>query len=153
MTMTIRWPVALLQALLLIILFAVAVSAGAQGMVDPTRPPGMAAAALPARGDGTPRTAPAATSPTAPQLQAIQMPREGQASAIVDGRVVRAGERVGEHTVVAIDATGITLRAARGTTQVLPLLVGVTKTASGLAPGAATDTSTALAAGTRKEIR
>jgi hypothetical protein len=156
MTMTIRWPAALLQALLLTVLLAMAIAAGAQTMIDPTRPPSLATTS-PAglgRNDGPARAASAASPVNAaPQLQAIHTPREGGASAIVNGQVVRTGERVGEHTVVAIDAAGITLRSARGATQVLPLLSGVTKTASSVAPDAAPDTSTALAAGTRKDIR
>jgi len=157
MTMTIRWPAALLQALLLTLLLAMAVGTGAQSLIDPTRPPSAATNATPlspGRSDGTSRAASAAAPIATPQLQAIQTPREGDASAIVNGQVVRTGERVGEHTVVAIAATGITLRSARGTTQVLTLLSGVTKTAStSLTPDAAPDTSTALAAGTRKDIR
>jgi hypothetical protein len=159
MTMTIRWPAALLQALLLTVLLAMAVGTGAQSLIDPTRPPSAAtnaSTAMPGRSDGAARAASAASAAlasAAPQLQAIQMPREGGASAIVNGQVVRTGERVGEHTVAAIDATSITLRSARGTTQVLSLLSGVTKTASSVAPDAAPDTSTALAAGSRKDIR
>ncbi len=132
-----------------ILLASLSGGAAAQSLVDPTRPPALAAAAPTAAAE---RALPAATAPVrpaAPQLQSIHLPRSGTASALVDGRVVRAGEHVGEHTVTAIDATGITLRGARGDTRVLSLLNGVSKTPSSSPP----DTSSTLAAGTRKEIR
>lgn len=140
--LNVRWRIALVFATL-------SGGAAAQPMADPTRPPALAAAAPATAAE---RALPAGTAPVrpaAPQLQAIHLPRNGTASALVDGRVVRAGEHVGEHTVSAIDASGITLRGARGDTRVLSLLNGVSKTPSGAPP----NTSSTLAAGTRKEIR
>ena len=75
------------------------------------------------------------------------MSSEGSASALVDGRVMRVGDRVGEHTIVAIYGRGLTLRGARGNTHQMSLLSGVTKTPSGTPP------DTALAASVRKELR
>lgn len=157
MTMTMRWQVALLHVLLLAVMLIVAIDVGAQAaIIDPTRPPGVSVVVATARGDGGARGASTPVAAAAlPQLQAIQLPREAGvgASAMVDGRVVRTGERVGEHTVVAIDAASITLRAARGTTQTLSLLSGVTKSASATPIDTALATSNALAAGNRKDTR
>ena len=99
---------------------------------DPTRP---AAFAEPAASSAAPRrsdTAPA-SAPAAPQLQSVQLAANGGSSALVDGRLVRVGGRVGELTVVAIDEQGLWLRGARQE-QRLSLLPGVSKLASGTAP-------------------
>ena len=124
-----------------------AASAHAQPITDPTRPPPAAALASPVGAIAPARAASAVAPAAGPQLQALQLPTDGSASALVDGRVVRAGDRLGEHTIVAIDARGLTLRSARGSTQLMSLLSGVTKTPSGAPP------DTALAASTRKELR
>jgi hypothetical protein len=101
---------------------------------DPTRPALFAepaassSLALPRRSDATPSRAPAA-----PQLQSVQLNANGGSSALVDGRIVRVGGRVGELTVIAIDDQGLWLRGARQD-QRLSLLPAVTKLASGSAP-------------------
>ena len=104
---------------------------------DPTRPAhfsepaGAAASAAPRRGDAA--SMPAAS---APQLQSVQLAPGGASTALVDGRVVRVGSRVGERTVLAIDEQGLLLRGARQD-QRLTLLQGVTKLPSSAAPIAA----------------
>jgi hypothetical protein len=70
----------------------------------------------------------------------------GASTALLDGRLVRVGDRVGESSVVAIDPQSITLRNARGE-QRLSLLPGITQTASREPPPAA-DT---LATGTPQD--
>lgn len=137
-----RWRTAIFLA-------SLSAGAAAQSLVDPTRPPALAAVAPTPGAERALTAATAPVRPAAPQLQSIHLPRNGTASALVDGRVVRAGEQVGEHTVTAIDSTGITLRGARGDSRVLSLLNGVSKTPSSSPP----DTSSKLAAGTRKENR
>lgn len=104
-------------------------SAMAQSLADPTRPAGAndRSAAAPARSAAP--TAPAAW----PQLQSLQISAQGESSALVDGRVVRVGERIGEVTVVAIDAQGVLLRGARFE-QRIALSPGVAKTASAALP-------------------
>ena len=102
---------------------------GAQGLADPTRPAGTIE-----RGVPTVHGVAAAPAPRAwPQLQSVQIPAQGAASALVDGRVVRVGERIGDVTVVAIDAQGVLLRAARYE-QRIALVPGIVKTASASTP-------------------
>lgn len=99
-------------------------SAAAEPMLaDPTRPPGaMAAAALPAH----PGSALAAPS-TWPALRALRIAPHGESSALLDGRVVRVGERAGDAVVLAIDADGVVLRRG-GIDRRLALLPATTPT-------------------------
>jgi hypothetical protein len=46
----------------------------------------------------------------------------GEASALVDGRLVQAGDMLGALRVVAIDVDGLTLRDAKGRTERLNLI-------------------------------
>lgn len=123
--------------------------AQSEPVADPTRPAGallndMAAVRPDAAARAAkPASAVAATPTAAPRLQAVQIRAQGPASALLDGRVLRVGERVGEQTVVAIDAAGLTLRGPRGE-QRLSLISGVTKTASRAMP----EPTQALATGT-----
>jgi hypothetical protein len=107
-------------------------ASAAPPLPDPTRP---AAFAEPAASAGGLRRSEAAvaTAPAAPQLQSVQLAANGGSTALVDGRLVRVGGRVGELTVFAIDEQGLWLRGARHD-QRLNLLPGVTKLASGTAP-------------------
>jgi hypothetical protein len=86
------------------------------------------AAAAPARVGAATELAPAW-----PQLQSVQVSAQGGSSALIDGRVVHIGERLGEMTLVAIDADGILLRGKRFD-QRLGLLPGIAKTSSARAP-------------------
>ncbi len=97
-------------------------------LADPTRPPGLAQPS-----GGAARAGVSAEAPAWPQLQSVLVSAQGGVSALVDGRLVRIGERVGGLTVVAIDAQGILLRAARYE-QRITLVPGVAKTASATAP-------------------
>ena len=63
----------------------------------------------------------------------MQTAGQGGASALVDGRIVRIGDRLAELTVTAIDAQGIVVRGAHGE-QRLALVTRVTKTSSAMAP-------------------
>ncbi|MEW6703923.1 MAG: hypothetical protein AB1430_03640 [Pseudomonadota bacterium] len=89
----------------------------AQTLADPTRPPVLAAVAASA----PVRTA-SAVPARAPRVQSVQLPREGGASALVDGRLVFVGDRLGGATVVGIDARGVALRGAQGRMEHLPLI-------------------------------
>ena len=103
---------------------------------DPTRPPGLpaavhAAAPPSARGVVNPAPTAAASAPAAsalPQLQSLQLAHQGPATAVLDGQLVRAGDRIGERTVVAIDHQGLLLRhAVTQSTERLQLLGGAVK--------------------------
>ena len=124
------------HCLMAALLVGMPAAAHAQTVTDPTRPPASAAAAAAAdpadrHADAAARLPrPAAAPASAPQLQSIQRPATGAASALVDGRLMRVGERIGDQTIVAIDTHGVQLRNARGALQTLTLLSGVNKTPS-----------------------
>ena len=95
-------------------------------LADPTRPrlaaePGVVSA--PARSDS------AAAPRVWPKLQSVQTPAQGAASAMVDGRIVRVGDRIGDATLIAISAQSIVLRTSRYE-QHIALTPGIAKTAS-----------------------
>ncbi|MBQ0931506.1 hypothetical protein KAK07_10715 [Ideonella sp. 4Y16] len=89
------------------------------GMTDPTRPltglPGSEPAAAPsgAARAAAPAAAPAVV-PTEPQLQSLQMPRDGVASALVDGQLLHAGQRWNGFEIVSIDAQGVLAKGPGG---------------------------------------
>lgn len=98
---------------------------------DPTRPPTSMArgegAALPA-GPGAAvaaRAASAASAPPAaparPRLTLIRLDVNGRGVALIDGRLLSVGDRVGDAVLASIDAQGVVLRGARGW-QRLPLI-------------------------------
>jgi len=91
---------------------------------DPTRPSERAlprVAATPAAAAAAAAASAAAVAPVPPPvLQSIHLRRGGEASALVDGRLLRVGDKLGEATITAIDADGLTLRHARGTER-LPM--------------------------------
>lgn len=130
------------------LLACVPVFVHAQTVTDPTRPPASALPEPAQRSTEAAARAPRApaTPASAPQLQSIQLPRQGAPSALVDGRIVRIGERIGDQTVVSIDAQGVLLRGARGPSLTLSLLNGVLKTPTLAAP----EIARTFAAGTRK---
>jgi MSHA biogenesis protein MshK len=99
----------------------------AQPLADPTRPgPGTAAAAV---DGGAPRPAGEAAPKTWPQLQSVRISAPGEASAVIDGRLVRKGDHVGDAVVVTIEARSVVLRTTHYTQQI-GLTPGVVKTAS-----------------------
>ena len=128
-------------------LLAPATAHAATASTDPTRPPGFTqAASTPAARGGVDGSA-AVRVPVRPALQSLQVSAQGGSSALVDGRVVRIGDRLGETgemAVVAIDAEGILLRGPRYD-QRLALVPGGGKTASTAA--ANTSAITAASAG------
>ena len=113
------WLHPLSAALAAAALAAAAAPAQAGPLADPTRPPAWvapAASAAPAR--GTVGRAPAAEPRPQPRLQSVQLPEGGAASAVIDGRVVKVGDPVGDAVVVAIDADGLVLRNGKVTERV-----------------------------------
>lgn len=114
-------------------------------MADPTRPPEFTrAASTPAvRGGGAGVAAAAVSAPVMPKLQSLQVSVGGGSSALVDGRVVRVGDRLGETVVVIIDGQGILLRGPRYE-QRIALIPGGGKTASTAVGTAASASSDAI---------
>ena len=118
-----------------------AAHAVAEPVLDPTRPMASLLGEPPEAG---PARAPRAAAPAASavasalRLQSVQTSSSGASSALLDGRLVRVGDRVGEQSVAVIDRHGLTLRGPRGE-QRLSLLSGITQTASRSA-APATDT-------------
>ena len=88
------------------------------------RPPVPVSLDGPATPDRIPAAPPAPPPPPPPRLQALLRPSEGQPglpTALIDGRLVRTGDRVGETTVQEIRPDGVWLRLPRGGTQWLGL--------------------------------
>ncbi|MFO1328147.1 MAG: hypothetical protein U1F56_12380 [Rubrivivax sp.] len=156
-------------------------AAWAGPLADPTRPPAMlsapapaprgaAAAPRPARAtaqrpdaatDAAAAPIPAPPAPALPRLQAVQVPRLGPASALVDGRFLRVGDAVAGATVVAIDNDGLVLHHA-GATRRLWLLDAVARSDASMptlaespavpAPAAATAAASAAGDGARSPL-
>ncbi|MBN8486702.1 MAG: hypothetical protein J0M20_03065, partial [Burkholderiales bacterium] len=87
------------------------------GLTDPTRPlaglsPADTVSASAPRG-AAPVAVPA-PPPAEPQLQSLQLPRDGQASALVDGQLLRVGQRWNAFEILAIDAQGVLAKGPGG---------------------------------------
>jgi MSHA biogenesis protein MshK len=82
----------------------------AQTLSDPTQPP--AALLAPARPGDAPAPAPA---PAAAGLQSVLISRNpgGRKVAVINGQVVRVGERFGGATVIGIGPNSVTLRRGK----------------------------------------
>ena len=86
-------------------LLALAPGVFAQALVDPTRPP-----------DAAPVPASAASAGAArPQLQSVLISNRpgGRRLAVIDGRSVRAGDKVGGAVVVSIGEASVVLRRGK----------------------------------------
>ncbi|WP_312437422.1 MSHA biogenesis protein MshK [Janthinobacterium sp.] len=79
-------------------------TAGAQSLADPTRPPD---APLAGSGSG------AIVTRAAPQLQSVLVSSSGRRVAVIDGRTVRVGDKLGEFIVAGIADTSVTLRRGK----------------------------------------
>lgn len=106
--------------------FGAAVVAAPPALVlnDPTRPPAALAAPVPgpaasgrvtaAEGGGALQRAEAARPAPLPRLQAVQVRSAGPATALIDDRLVRVGDAVGDRVVQVIDNDGVVLRGTGG---------------------------------------
>jgi hypothetical protein len=103
-----------------IVLLALAGPSAAQNLVDPMRP------ATLGHGDGE-----VAARPTGPVLEQIVL-GQGRKFAVISGRRVTVGDRLGDATVVGIGPDQVTLRG--GTTQVLRMFPRAERSRSGAAP-------------------
>lgn len=121
MTSALTWP----RCLGLILLLTVDAMRPGLAMNDPTRPQlpaSRSAAAQPASALGVGQQAPvaamaapaSAAAPTAPRLQSLHLPQQGPATALVDGQLLRVGDKLGPHTVTAIDAQGVSAQGPAG---------------------------------------
>jgi hypothetical protein len=120
---------ALLSAMCLVLL---AGSPAQAALPDPTRPPASLgpiatptapSVASSASAAGT-RTAAPASAPPAPRIQAVRLPTApsaGRASAVIDGKLLQLGDRLGDATVQEIRSDGVWMRLSRGGTQWLGL--------------------------------
>jgi MSHA biogenesis protein MshK len=113
--MKITPPIVLLAAL-----FATTAPAGAQALVDPMRP----ATAAPG-GEVT------VARPSGPVLEQVIL-GEGRRFAVISGRKVALGDRVGDARIVAIGPDQVTLRGE--TTQVLRMFPRAERKSAGNAP-------------------
>ncbi|WP_308921666.1 MSHA biogenesis protein MshK [Janthinobacterium sp. J1-1] len=78
--------------------------ASAQGLVDPTRPPD---APLPGNDAGV------IAERAVPQLQSVLVASSGRRVAVIDGRTVRVGDKIGGASVDGIGETTVTLRRGK----------------------------------------
>lgn len=123
---------ALLSAVLWILL---PIGSARAALHDPTRPPaGLGTSPTPTPTTSVPPADTVARTPVArsappvvlpiPRVQALHLPADtlaGRATALIDGRLVRVGDRLGDATVQDIRADGVWMRLARGGTQWLGL--------------------------------
>lgn len=100
----------LLRCLPLLMLSPALAAAGPAGLADPTRPPGAVAAPVAAASRVPPKAA-----PVAPRLQSVRLGRGGEATALIDGRLLHVGDTLGEAKLVAIDLQGVQLLGPQGT--------------------------------------
>jgi MSHA biogenesis protein MshK len=94
-----------MKRLALPVLLLAATGAAAQAVQDPTRPPAQLI-----------RPTAGVALPSAPQLQSILIGRNagGRRIAVIDGNLVRVGDRVGSARVVAIGAGAVELQRPGG---------------------------------------
>ena len=102
---------------------------------DPTAPP----AGLTSEGEAPVRAAARAASGAsaakaatvaAPHVESVRTGGDQPATALIDGRMVRIGDRMGDAVVTAIDDQGVTLRAGKGPARWLAFAPGIRKTPS-----------------------
>ena len=130
--------------------FAGAALAGA----DPTAPPpGLAAAAdgsshAPARAASGAHAASAA-APGIPRVESVRFGGARPATALVDGRMLAVGDRLGDAVVTAIDEQGVSLRSTKGASRLLAMAPGIHKTPVAVAEGDGGDSRRPLAVAAR----
>lgn len=133
-----------LPLLLLLLAPALAAAAPPTALTDPTRPPGAVAAPVAA----SPRTPPKA-APAPHRLQSVQLGRGGAATALVDGRLLRVGDTLGEAKVVAIDRQSLQLLGPQGSERLWLLAAPVPPAASRPSPPPTPAPPTVAVAGDR----
>jgi hypothetical protein len=120
---------ALLSAVCLVLL---AGSPARAALPDPTRPPASpgpittptAPSVASSASSAGARIAASASALSVPRIQAVRLPTEpsaGRASAVIDGKLLQPGDRLGDATVQEIRSDGVWMRLSRGGTQWLGL--------------------------------
>ena len=102
--MDVTLKVQILARLVLLTAVLLPACAGAQALVDPTRPPD---APLASSIGGT------TAARAMPQLQSVLVASSGRRVAVIDGRTVRVGDKVGQASVDGIGETTVTLRRGK----------------------------------------
>lgn len=111
-----------MKAILVLLGLALGVEVHAQGLSDPTRPPGASSGMTQAAGPGE------ELAISATQLQSVLI-APGRRVAVINGQAVALGGMVGEAKVVKISETEVVLR--RGAeNEVLKMYPGVEKQAT-----------------------
>jgi len=115
-------------------------AAGATAGADPTAPPPGLMAATDGLAHAPARAASgahAASAPVAavPRVESVRFGGERPATALVDGRMLAVGDRLGDAVVTAIDEQGVSLRSAKGAPRLLALAPGIHKTPVAVAEG------------------
>ena len=85
----------------------------AEVLPDPTRPTHVIEGAVAAESMGN-------------RLSSIVRPQQGRAYAVIDGRIVHVGEKVGDAKLVRIQESSVELRSAEGS-ETLSLTPGIDK--------------------------
>ena len=113
---------------LILLAHALPAYAQAQDGIDPTRPPSVMTApvVLPGGAYAAPRA-----ERRAPELQSILVSLRpgGRRVAVIDGKTVRQGQRVGDAVLVAIGSTEVVLRRG-GKTETIKLFRPATRVAT-----------------------
>jgi len=89
------------------------IAAAQQSLPDPTRPANVAAESAPAAGGSN-------------RLQSVLLPKHGKPLAVIDGRSVTIGDKVGDAQVTQITESAVTLNGPEGS-QTLKMLPDVEK--------------------------
>lgn len=79
--------------------------AAAEALPDPTRPPGGAAGEFQA-GEGI--------EGAVPRLQSVFLPQQGKPAAIIDGRMVRLGDKIGDGRLTRLSEIEAVIVGAQG---------------------------------------
>jgi hypothetical protein len=92
---------------------------------------------------------PSKAAPAPPTLQSVQLRHTGEATALVDGRLLRVGDAVGDSKVVAIDLQGVQLQGPGGSQRLWLLAALVQRPSSPLSPPPTPAPPTVAVAGDR----
>jgi MSHA biogenesis protein MshK len=100
-------------------LIVFAAPAAAEGLADPTRPPG-----------GYAEEGDEAVAASGPVLESVLLPKKGRPLAVISGHTVRLGETIGDARLVGVSEREAVLEGPAGVERLF-LTPGVEKTATG----------------------
>ena len=151
MTSLIDWQILARRFLSLVL---ACFAAGAMAGSDPTAPPpGLVSASdgtvrAPSRAASSAHAASAAVA-AVPRVESVRFGGERPATALVDGRMLAVGDRLGDAVVTSIDEQGVSLRSTKGASRLLALAPGIHKTPVALAEGDGGDSRRPVTVATR----